>query len=93
MAALSGLMCNAIFYAYLDIRVVTVMAVGEVTVAPSTSGVQDGNSSDWQFVWERYLNTSAPTEKKYLLLALGASKDPLILEKYGLRAARLTETA
>ena len=47
----------------------------------SLAGVEHGDSSDWQFVWGRYLNTTAPTEKKYLLMALGASKDPLILEK------------
>ncbi|XP_037080725.1 endoplasmic reticulum aminopeptidase 1-like [Pollicipes pollicipes] len=44
------------------------------------TGVEYGNESDWQFVWGRYLNASTPSEKKALLMALGASQDPLTIE-------------
>ncbi|KAF0296461.1 Aminopeptidase N [Amphibalanus amphitrite] len=45
-------------------------------------GVEYGDTGDWQFVWQRYLNATTPTEKNSLLLALGASTDPLILEHF-----------
>ncbi|XP_043236922.1 endoplasmic reticulum aminopeptidase 1-like isoform X2 [Amphibalanus amphitrite] len=47
-----------------------------------STGVEYGDTGDWQFVWQRYLNATTPTEKNSLLRALGASTDPLILEHF-----------
>lgn len=41
-----------------------------------------GGQEEWDFAWERYLNTNVENEKEILLLALGCSRETWILSRY-----------
>jgi len=45
-------------------------------------GVKYGGDAEWQFIWNRFLQTQTPSEKSKLLVALTASTDVLILNRY-----------
>jgi len=45
-------------------------------------GVKYGGDTEWQFIWNRFLQTQTPSEKSKLLHALSASTDVLILNRY-----------
>ncbi|XP_076675141.1 uncharacterized protein LOC143372620 isoform X2 [Andrena cerasifolii] len=46
------------------------------------TALRHGSQDDWQFLWERYLETNFASEKKIILDALGCSLDPKILNQY-----------
>jgi glutamyl aminopeptidase len=45
-------------------------------------GVKYGGDAEWQFVWNRFERTQTPSEKSKLLVALSASSDVLILNRF-----------
>lgn len=45
-------------------------------------GVKYGGDAEWQFIWNRFLQTQTPSEKSKLLAALSASTDILVLNRY-----------
>jgi aminopeptidase N len=61
---------------------------GNVTVSADVKsvvyavGVACGGEEEWDFVWERYLSTTDPYEKRLYLSALGESQSPWILSRY-----------
>ena len=46
------------------------------------TGVQYGGHKEWTHVWNKYLNTTIPSEKKLLLGALGSTRNAYLLAKY-----------
>ncbi|XP_012288914.1 putative aminopeptidase-2 isoform X2 [Orussus abietinus] len=50
------------------------------------SAIRHGSSSDWEFLWKRYLEANVVSEKLVILEALGCTKNTTILQKY-LRSA------
>ena len=44
-------------------------------------GITYGTEDDWDFVWNKYLMTSDPYEKRLYLSALGHSRVPWILSR------------
>ncbi|XP_054750913.2 aminopeptidase N-like [Lytechinus pictus] len=45
-------------------------------------GVQKGGIDEWEYAWNKYQNTSSPTEKSILQNALACSQDMDILSMY-----------
>jgi len=50
-------------------------------------GVKYGGDNEWQFIWNRFIQTQTPSEKSKLLHALSASTDVLILNRYSISVA------
>ncbi|KAJ8982959.1 hypothetical protein NQ317_005276 [Molorchus minor] len=46
------------------------------------TAIADGGQEEWDFAWQRYLNTNVANEKEILLSALSCSKETWILSKY-----------
>ncbi|KAJ8960573.1 hypothetical protein NQ318_013862 [Aromia moschata] len=46
------------------------------------TAISDGGQEEWEFAWQRYLNTNVANEKEILLTALGCSKETWILSRY-----------
>ena len=46
------------------------------------AGIALGGEEEWQFLWERYLESPDPYEKRLCLYALAYSKEPWILNRY-----------
>lgn len=46
------------------------------------TAISDGGQIEWDFAWQRYLNTNVANEKEILLTALGCSKEIWILSRY-----------
>lgn len=44
-------------------------------------GISNSNVSEWERVWDLYLNEQEPHEKMLLLKGLAASKDPQLLTR------------
>lgn len=44
--------------------------------------ISDGGQEEWDFAWQRYLNTNVASEQDILLTSLGCSKEPWILTRY-----------
>ena len=45
-------------------------------------GIAYGGEEEWEFVWEQYLSSSDPYEKRLFLSALGKSRIPWILSRW-----------
>ncbi|KAJ8959943.1 hypothetical protein NQ314_006146 [Rhamnusium bicolor] len=43
------------------------------------------DSSDWEFLWQKYLSTNVPTERSVLISALGCTNDVYLLNRYLLK--------
>ena len=46
------------------------------------TGIRKGNSSDWEFLYDRFLKTSVAAERRTILYALGESIDPTLIRNY-----------
>jgi glutamyl aminopeptidase len=46
------------------------------------TGIQLGGRREWNFCWDKYSNSSVPSEKKLLLGALGATRNAWLLSQY-----------
>jgi aminopeptidase N len=46
------------------------------------TAIKHGSQEEWDFAWERYLNTTMSSEKELLLSALGCSREHWILNRY-----------
>ena len=44
-------------------------------------GIAHGDEDDWNFVWNNYLQSQDPYEKRLFLIALGQSAQPWILNR------------
>ena len=44
-------------------------------------GVAYGSEADWEFMWQRYKNSTDPYEKRLYLRALAQSTEPWILSR------------
>lgn len=44
--------------------------------------IRVGGQEEWEFAWQRYLNTNVGSEKDILLSALGCSRETWILSRY-----------
>ena len=49
------------------------------------TGVKYGGDAEWDYVWQRFLQTQTPSEKSKLLQALAATNDGLKLSRLVLR--------
>ena len=45
-------------------------------------GIAYGGEEEWEFVWDQYLSSSDPYEKRLFLSALGKSRIPWILSRW-----------
>ncbi|XP_071443368.1 uncharacterized protein [Hetaerina americana] len=45
-------------------------------------GISSGDNENWEFLWEKYRNTTVATEQALMLQALGCSKDKNVLKRY-----------
>ncbi|CAI8057169.1 Aminopeptidase Ey, partial [Geodia barretti] len=45
-------------------------------------GIAYGGEEEWEFVWDQYLSSSDPYEKRLFLSALGKSRIPWLLSRY-----------
>lgn len=50
------------------------------------NAIRHGEPEDWDFAWERYLKTTASSEKELLLNALGCAREPWIINRFLHRA-------
>ncbi|XP_064471424.1 aminopeptidase N-like [Ornithodoros turicata] len=46
------------------------------------TAIKHGDFLDWEFVWQRYLNSTIASQKIMLLSALGCSREPWIMNSY-----------
>lgn len=46
------------------------------------TAIRAGSQVEWEFAWQRYLNTNVGSEKDLLLQALGCSREVWILSRY-----------
>ena len=46
------------------------------------TGIQYGSYREWTYVWNKYLNSTIPSEKKLLLAALGHTRNAYLLSQY-----------
>lgn len=46
------------------------------------TAIKHGDNQEWDFAWDRYSNTTIPSEKETLIQALGCSREPWILSRY-----------
>ncbi|CAG9772964.1 unnamed protein product [Ceutorhynchus assimilis] len=46
------------------------------------TAISDGGQEEWEFAWNRYLNTNVATDKEILLTSLACSKDIWILSRF-----------
>lgn len=46
------------------------------------NAIKLGSQAEWEFAWQRYLNTDVGSEKELLMSALGCSNEPWILIRY-----------
>jgi len=46
------------------------------------TAIKHGDQQEWDFAWDRYLNTTVSSEKETLLQALGCSREPWLLGRY-----------
>jgi len=46
------------------------------------TAVRRGGEKEWNFLWKRYLKSNVASDKTTMLIALGCSKDPWILNRY-----------
>lgn len=46
------------------------------------TAMQHGDEEDWEFLWQRYRNTTTASTKQLILLSLGCISDVTLLEKY-----------
>ncbi|KRT82229.1 Peptidase [Oryctes borbonicus] len=60
----------------------------ENVISPNLRGIvycnaiKSGSQSEWDFAWQRYLNTDVGSEKELLMSGLGCSREPWILYRY-----------
>ncbi|KAG8235177.1 hypothetical protein J437_LFUL015483 [Ladona fulva] len=45
------------------------------------NGIRYGSTSEWEFAWQRCLNSNASTERDFLLDSLGCTREIPLLEK------------
>lgn len=50
------------------------------------TAIRTGNQEEWDFAWERYLQTNVGSDKDIILNALGCSREIWILNRYLYRA-------
>ncbi|EFN87053.1 Aminopeptidase N [Harpegnathos saltator] len=46
------------------------------------AAIKNGTSGDWNFLWNKYLETNFASEKLVIINALGCSRDPDVLDNY-----------
>jgi aminopeptidase N len=46
------------------------------------TAIKHGEEEEWNFAWERYLNSTMSSEKELLLQALGCTKEYWLLKRY-----------
>ncbi|XP_076764228.1 putative aminopeptidase-2 [Xylocopa sonorina] len=46
------------------------------------TAIRMGNSEHWDFLWQQYLKTNSPTEKKHMINAFGCSRNKTVLTTY-----------
>lgn len=45
------------------------------------TGIAEGTTEDWEFVWQKFLNETFKVEKNMLLSSLACTRDVNLLEK------------
>lgn len=46
------------------------------------TAIKHGDNQEWDFAWDRFLNTTISSEKEIILQALGCSREHWILSRY-----------
>lgn len=46
------------------------------------TAIREGDDREWNFLWERYLNSNVGAEKAMILSTLGCTKQPSLLIRY-----------
>ncbi|KAG5672285.1 hypothetical protein PVAND_002422 [Polypedilum vanderplanki] len=46
------------------------------------TAIKHGDEEEWDFAWDRYLNTTMSSEKELLMQALGCTRQPWLLSRY-----------
>lgn len=46
------------------------------------TAIKHGDNQEWDFLWDRYLNTTISSEKETIIQALGCSREHWILSRY-----------
>lgn len=46
------------------------------------NAIKYGGQEEWEFAWQRYLNTDVGSEKELIMSGLGCSREPWILQRY-----------
>lgn len=54
----------------------------DVRVIVYCTAIRDGGQEEWDFAWQRYLNTNVASEQDVLLTNLACSREPWILRRY-----------
>jgi aminopeptidase N len=46
------------------------------------NAIKHGDEDEWDFAWDRFLNTTMSSEKELLMNALGCTRQPWLLSRY-----------